>query len=101
MQHLTLITMFTNSEHFLGGSLNEHHDANYLFNNCLSYGNKEPMKELSAYCVACKSVKTTSAFQLMSTDSGRGMAYGQCPSCGGKIQRILGTPDNQARGEAQ
>jgi hypothetical protein len=58
------------------------------------------MKELNAYCINCKEVKVTLAFQLKTTDSGRGMAFGHCPACGGNIQRILGT-EHQLRGAMQ
>jgi len=59
------------------------------------------MKELNAYCVICKETKTTSAFQLRTTDSGRGMAFGQCPSCGGNIQRLLAPLNHYVRGASE
>lgn len=59
------------------------------------------MDQLSAYCINCKEAKTTSAFQLRTTDSGRGMAFGQCPSCGGNIQRLLAPTDHYVRGAAE
>jgi hypothetical protein len=98
MQHQTLITTCTNYEHLLGEKSNESNYAHYLFNNRIPFRIKKPMNELHAYCVTCKSMQTTQAFQLIKTDSGRGMAFGQCPLCDGKIQRILGTLEHQLGG---
>lgn len=42
-----------------------------------------------AYCVKCKD-KVTFEGQIKVSDSGRRMAFGKCPQCGTKVNRILG-----------
>lgn len=47
-------------------------------------------EEQSFYCVYCKEKKFTSAYRIKVSDSGRRMAQGNCPTCNGKVNRILG-----------
>lgn len=42
-----------------------------------------------AYCVKCKE-KTTFVGEIITSDSGRRMAKGNCPKCGTPVNRILG-----------
>jgi hypothetical protein len=42
-----------------------------------------------AYCVKCKEKKNFTG-QVKVSDSGRRMAQGICPTCGTKLNRILG-----------
>lgn len=51
-----------------------------------------------AYCVHCK-VKVEFEGQIKVSDSGRRMAYGKCPRCGGKVNRILGASPNAPKPE--
>ena len=43
----------------------------------------------TAYCITCKQNHTFTGVIRIS-DSGRKMAQGNCPACGGKVNRILG-----------
>ena len=43
----------------------------------------------TAYCVDCKDVRELEG-EVRQSDSGRRMAHGFCPVCGGKLNRILG-----------
>jgi hypothetical protein len=54
----------------------------------------------SAYCVMCKhNVEFTGT--IRTSDSGRQMAQGNCPSCGTKVNRILGKASQMPSGGAQ
>lgn len=48
-----------------------------------------------AYCVKCKD-KVTFEGQVRVSDSGRRMAFGKCPECGSKVNRILGSTPNES-----
>lgn len=43
----------------------------------------------TAYCINCKQNHTFTG-GIKVSDSGRRMAFGNCPACGGKVNRILG-----------
>jgi hypothetical protein len=43
----------------------------------------------TAYCIVCKQNHTFTGV-IKTSDSGRKVAMGNCPSCGGKVNRILG-----------
>jgi hypothetical protein len=43
----------------------------------------------TAYCIICKQNHTFTGVIKIS-DSGRRIAQGNCPACGGKVNRILG-----------
>lgn len=47
-----------------------------------------------AYCVKCKE-KVEFEGQVRTADSGRRMAFGICPKCGTKVNRILGGRPNE------
>ena len=63
------------------------HPAYYKKSSC---GCKEPKETYSgdAYCVYCK-VKVDFDGWVRVSDSGRRMAYGNCPNCGKKVNRII------------
>jgi hypothetical protein len=46
-----------------------------------------------AYCVKCKEKRDFEGW-IKTSDSGRRMAYGNCPECGTKVNRILGASPN-------
>lgn len=46
----------------------------------------------NAYCVKCKEIRDMFNGVVKVSDSGRRMAQGVCPTCGTKVNRILGTP---------
>jgi hypothetical protein len=41
------------------------------------------------FCVKCKGKKIMQDAIIYRTDSGRSMATGKCPDCGGKVNRIM------------
>lgn len=43
----------------------------------------------NGYCVKCKEKRDFEG-EVVTSDSGRRMAKGQCPACGTKMNRILG-----------
>lgn len=49
-----------------------------------------------AYCIKCKMKKPMQNAYIKVSDSGRRMAVGECPDCGGKMNRILGKVDPSA-----
>jgi hypothetical protein len=53
--------------------------------------NDPPSQEpINTFCVKCKDKKIMTDPKIKISDSGRRMAIGACPDCGGKVNRILG-----------
>ncbi|MFW6136414.1 MAG: DUF5679 domain-containing protein [Chloroflexota bacterium] len=45
--------------------------------------------EFEGYCVKCREKRTIANAKVVTTESGRRMAKGQCPVCGTTVNRFL------------
>lgn len=54
---------------------------------------KDELSNLDAYCIMCKDKHLMINGVIRVSDSGRRMATGNCDTCGGRVNRILGRAD--------
>ena len=69
--------------------LNATQDINYNVHELRAFIQKELDDQIQTFCVECKDKKIMQDAIVHRTDSGRSMATGKCPDCGGKVNRIM------------
>lgn len=65
-------------------------DINYNVHELRAFIRQELGDQIPTFCVKCKDKKIMKDAVIKKSDSGRRLAVGKCPDCGGRVNRILG-----------